>query len=858
MPNQSIRRSADALRAWIAAVPLLLGTPAAHAAAEAAVDATPSNTAGRSVAADLVVRYHRPDARYDGWNLWVWPEGGPGRAHRFDERDEFGAVARIPLPAGVRRAGFIVRKGEWERKDVDFDRFVEIAPEGDTEIWLLAGDPAIHRDPASIDRSMRVRGAFLDARDRIVLATTSPLDAAMRRAIAAALHRPTGVAGLAIASISPIERSDSEWPLLEIRLAQPVAAEDLGRVRLQVPGIGEVPAIARLALDDPAFHAFEEPLGAFCTPASTRFATWSPVAESVTLLLEGPDGGREMRPLARGDRGVWSAEVPGDLHGRRYRYRFEHYGRVDETPDIHAFASQPDEQWSIVADLGRLAPPGWGGVPTPTLAQPTDEVIYEIQVRDFSIADEDCPPSLRGTYLGLVEGSDGDRDGGDRDGVSSGLDHLVDLGVTAVHLMPVHDFTAAIGEYNWGYWTAFFNVPEANFATDPADSFTAIRELREAVQGLHDAGIRVILDVVYNHTSSSGPYSPFERTVPAFWFRTTSDGTLTNDAGCGNSIADERAMVREYILDSMEFWLRQYRIDGFRIDLLGTHVPETATAIVDRVRGIRPDATLYGEPWTGGGPIRFGKGSQKGLNLAVFNDHFRNALRGDLDGTASGFANGPGGDRDAVLRGAMGAIDDFTREPIETVNYVSAHDNLSLLDKILRAAPGADPATVAAMQRLSIGLVLVAQGIPFLEGGSEICRTKGGDHNSYVSGDAVNRFDWPRKRECREVEAFVRGLIAFRRAHPALRMADDAMVRRSIRRLPAGEVLAWSIDGRPSGDSLREIVVAANGEASPQAFTLPRGPWRVFANATHASAEPIGEASGTVVLPPFSMLVAGR
>ncbi|MFZ9690446.1 MAG: type I pullulanase [Phycisphaerales bacterium] len=811
-----------------------------------------------SASADLVVRYHRPDGRYEGWNLWAWPEGGQGRAHRFTDVDEFGAVARIAFDEDVARAGFIVRRGEWERKDIDFDRFVDLSPSGDTEIWLLAGDPAVHRRADDIDRSLRVRSAFLDTRDRVVLATTSPLDSSMQAAISARLHRPGGVEALAIESVEAIERGDTEWPLVEVVLSGPVAAADVGRVRIEVPGIAEVPVIAREVLDDPEFFAFEEAFGAICTPESTRFATWSPVAESVTLLLDGPDGAISEIPLTRGERGTWSAEIPGDRHGVRYRYRFEHYGRVDEAPDIHAFASQPDEQWSIVADLSRLAPDGWGGVPAPTIAQPTDEVIYEIHVRDFSIADEDCPPERRGTYLGLVEGSDGETATGDRDGVSSGLDHLVDLGITAVHLMPVHDFSAAIDEYNWGYWTAFFNVPEANYASDPQDSLAAIEELRTAVHGLHEAGIRVILDVVYNHTSSSGVHSPFERTVPGFWFRTTSDGTLTNDAGCGNSVADERAMVREYLLDSMEFWLRRYRVDGFRIDLLGTHTPETAAAIVERVRGVRPDATLYGEPWTGGGPIRFGKGSQRGMRLAVFNDHFRNALRGDLDGEASGFANGPGGDRAAVLRGAMGAIDDFAREPIETVNYVSAHDNLSLLDKIARAAPDADSSTVAAMQKLSLGLVLVAQGIPFLEGGSEICRTKGGDHNSYVSGDSVNRFDWPRKSECREVEDYVRGLIAFRRAHPALRMTDDAMVRRSLRPLPADDVLAWRLDGRPSGDDLREIVIAANGEEAPRRFELPPGTWRVFANAGRASAEAIGEASGVVILPPYSMLVVGR
>jgi pullulanase len=424
--------------------------------------------------------------------------------------------------------------------------------------------------------------------------------------------------------------------------------------------------------------------------------------------------------------------------------------------------------------------------------------------------------------------------------------------------MPIHDFTAKPDEYNWGYWTALFNVPESNFAADRRDPLAPIRELRQAVQGMHAAGIRVVLDVVYNHTSSSGDASPFDATVPGWFFRTTRDGSLTNDAGCGNSVADERPMVRKYILDSLSYWLQQYHIDGFRFDLLGTHDPATVRAIVERVRSIRPDATLYGEPWTGGGPIRFGKGAQKGTGMAVFNDHLRNALRGDLDGAATGFANGPGGDREAVKRGVAGSIDDFTASPAESVNYASAHDNLCLVDKLALSAKGATDAERESMLRLAVGTVLVSQGIPFLEGGCEIGRTKGGDHNSYVSGDRVNRFDWERAARWQATSDWVAGMIALRRAHPALRMSDAAAVRRSIQWLETAPLLAWTIDGRAAGDPSRTLLVALNGEPTQASLSLPPGEWNVLANGGRAGAVSIGTATGSIMVAPWSLAVLTR
>jgi len=795
----------------------------------------------------VVVHYWRPDGDYEGWNLWVWNEGGAGRSVPF-AADKDGAVARFEADDGIERLGFIVRKGDWERKDVEQDRFIDLKPRGRTEIWLAAGQVAIHASAKAIDRSSSFVGAFLDGRQSITLAMSGPLDDKARKAIKV---RIDDGGSLAVSSVMA-DRGGDGRPTFTIKLGKPVADEAIGRLFLEVGGASK-PVIARGILEDAAFAALDAVLGPTCSKDRVTVTTWSPVSRGVELELfeKGPDGPSRTLPLVAGPKGTWSIEVPGDLHGVLYRLAFTHYGRRRTAADIHAVAASADSSFSIFADLSRLEPAGWQADRGPTLAQPTDEVLYELHVRDFTVADASCPADRRGSYLGLVhEGSVA--------GAPTGLAHLRRLGITGVHLLPIHDFTAKPDEYNWGYWTALFNVPESNFAADRRDPLAPVRELRQAVAGMHAAGIRVVLDVVYNHTSSSGEASPFDATVPGWFFRTTRDGSLTNDAGCGNSVADERPMVRKYILDSLAHWLRQYHVDGFRFDLLGTHDPATVRAIVDRVRSIRPDATLYGEPWTGGGPIRFGKGAQKGSGMAVFNDHLRNALRGDLDGDRTGFVNGPGGDREAVKRGVAGSIDDFTASPAESVNYVSAHDNLCLVDKLARSAKSASDAEREAMLRLAVGTVLLSQGIPFLEGGCEIGRTKGGDHNSYVSGDRVNRFDWERAGPWQSTTDWIAGMIALRKAHPLLRMTDGSTVRNSIQWMSAAPLLAWTIDGRSAGDPSRTLIIALNGEPVTATLALPSGEWSVLADGTRAGAVPMATARGSMNVAPWSLVVLAR
>ncbi|MEM7576134.1 MAG: type I pullulanase [Planctomycetota bacterium] len=806
----------------------------------------------------VVVHYLRADGDYSGWNLWTWT-GNTGGAFMFGEvLDRDGVTAVVPVrDDGAERLGFIVRKNDWEAKDIDRDRFVELPDEGVDEVWLVSGDPTVYLTPDKVDLEAKTVMAFLDAGDAVTLATTGRLSDAQASEVSVTA---SGGTELSVADVALKRDASGAGVAYTVRLAEPVADELIAKLTVSVPGLESLPVFARDVMNEERFTPLDAQLGAIHTEEATTFRTWSPVADAVELLLfETRDAAAPSRALAlkRADKGLWEVTVDGDLHNVAYVYRLRSYGQSRIAADIHTFGATPDSLRSVVLDLDRTDPRGWGDTPNPLVEHKTDEVIYEVHVRDYTVADETAPERIRGKYLGMIHENSGDASFAN--GVSTGLTHMQELGISAVHLLPIHDFGNERHAYNWGYWTSLFNVPESGYATNEDDPELIAREFKQMVQGLHAAGIRVILDVVYNHTSSSREYSPFDQTVPYFYFRTNDDGSYRNDAGVGNSVADERAMVRKYILDSLKFWTNEYRVDGYRFDLLGTHQPETVRAIAEELRAIRPDLTLYGEPWTGGGPTYFPKGAQRDLPFAVFNDDIRNAIRGDLDGTAQGFASGPGGDHIAIQQGVAGAVHTFANEPIESVVYASAHDNLTLWDKLLKANPDASEAELRAMQKLALGIVLTSQGVSFLHGGSDFARTKDGEHNSYNLGDEINQFDWPRKAEYRDVFNYVAGLVKLRRAHPAFRMHDDALVKAHLRfdTVEPGFV-SYEMDGAAVGDAWSRLFVAYNGQPAPRRLSLPRvsgGDWRYAVDHAYAGPRADRAASGRVTLPPYSMAV---
>jgi pullulanase len=653
--------------------------------------------------------------------------------------------------------------------------------------------------------------------------------------------------------------------VLAINLEKPITPKEISNfIEMTIEGDLPRTVYAREVLDSTDYQYGKDDLGNRYSKNQTVFKVWSPVSSSAELfvfdnLIDGPS---EIADMQRGANGVWFATIKGDLHGKYYQYRFKSYGETRVAADINSYAASSDSTRSMVVDLSRTNPKNWT-LPKPMQRPQTESILYELHVRDLtSDPSSGVPEALRGKYLGFAQTGTKAPNGS-----SSGLDYLKNLGVTDLHLLPIQNFNPKnSGVYNWGYETNLFNVPEEQYSTDPNDPIKTILETKTMFQAIRNAGMRVIMDVVYNHTvPAKGEESAFWETVPYYYFRTNDQGQVLNESGVGNAMHDDRPMVRKYIRESVLFWTKEYGVDGYRFDLIGMFTKGTVTDFTKALRKIRPDIVLYGEPWTGGGPTRFGKGAQRGTEFAVFNDNIRNAMRGDLDGTKAGFVMGGLTSLTAIKKGVVGSINyadsisDFTDSPLETINYISAHDNLTLWDKMDKAMTDANIAMKARAVQLGGAIVLTSQGVPFLEGGVEMGRTKGGNNNSYNSGDSANKYDWSRAAQFPDVQKYYQGLIAIRKAHPAFKMTTTDQIRKHLKFLPDSSlpngVVAYTLDGAAVKDSWKRIVVILHGTRGEQTMQLPAGTWNVAANGLKASNSSLGKVSGSLKLEPLSAYI---
>ncbi len=659
--------------------------------------------------------------------------------------------------------------------------------------------------------------------------------------------------------------SNTAVQVLAINLEKPISPKEISAfIEMKIEGDLPRTVYAREILDGKDYQYSKDDLGNRYSKTQTTFKVWSPVSSSAELFIFDNliDGPAEIVDLQRGAAGVWFATVKGDLHGKYYQYRFKSYLETRLAADINGYAASADSTRSMVVDLSRTNPKDWT-LPKPSQRPQTESILYELHVRDLTAdSSSGVSENLRGKYLGFAQ-----RGTKTSSGLSTGLDYLKNLGVTDLHLLPIQNFNPKnSGVYNWGYESNLFNLPEEQYSTDPNDPIKTILETKTMFQAIRQAGMRVVMDVVYNHTvPARGEESAFWQTVPYYYFRTNDQGQVLNESGVGNALHDERPMVRKYIRESVLFWTKEYGVDGYRFDLIGMFTKGTVQDFTAALRKIRPDMVLYGEPWTGGGPTRFGKGAQRGTEFAVFNDNIRNAMRGDLDGTKAGFVMGGLTSLTAIKKGIVGSINydgslsDFTDSPLETINYISAHDNLTLWDKMDKAMPGASIALKARAVQLGGAIVLTSQGVPFLEGGVEIGRTKGGNNNSYNAGDGANKFDWNRATQFPDVQKYYQGLIAIRKAHPAFKMSSSEQIRKHLKflsdsSLPNG-VVAYTLDGAAAKDSWKKIVVILHGTRGEQTMALPAGTWNIAANGTKASAGSLGKVSGSLKLEPLSAYI---
>lgn len=608
------------------------------------------------------------------------------------------------------------------------------------------------------------------------------------------------------------------------------------------------------------------------SPKSTTFSlTTSPDVKKVDVVISDNDSDTAqqlVKSMKRVGAGKWKLTVKNDLKGKYYVFSVYNQAQPDHTPGVFAKAVGVNGKRGAIVDLKDTDPDGWADDVRPELKNPCDLIIYEMHHRDFSM-DMSSGIKNKGKFLALTE--------------PAAISHLRRLGVNAVHILPSFDFASIdeskpdVVQYNWGYDPLNYNVPEGSYSTNAADPKTRIREFKQMVQALHKAGIRVILDVVYNHTFDING-SNFQKTYPDYFFRKNAEGKYSDGSGCGNETASDKELMREFMKESVAYWVNEYHIDGFRFDLMGVHDIETMNEIHDVVAKIDPTIYIYGEGWSAGScaypqdKLAIKANARQLNGIGAFSDEMRDALRGPFsDDTKGGFLAGVPGQEESIKFGIAGAISHpqidmtkvnyskvpWTNEPSQMVAYVSCHDDMCLTDRLRSSIPYIGDDELIRLDLLAQTAVLTSQGVPFILSGEEMLRDKKGVHNSYRSPDSINRLDWNNLKRYPQVFDYYAGLISLRKQHPAFRMGSADEVRKNLCFLEAPEgVVAYQLKNNAGGDSWKNIIVVLNSQKTPQTVDVPENTYTMVVANGKVDTNGIGLLSGkTLTVAPQSALI---
>ena len=615
-------------------------------------------------------------------------------------------------------------------------------------------------------------------------------------------------------------------------------------------------------------------LGASWSKDATTFRVWAPTADAVKVnLYESGTAGTDdligQLDMTADVNGTWVAAREGDLNGVYYTYLVSVDGKENEACDPYARTTGVNGQRAMVIDLDSTDPEGWENDVDPHYGNNvTDAVIYELHVRDLS-SDVSSGIANTGKFLGLIEEGTVNSQG-----VPTGLDHMKALGITHLHLLPSYDY-ASVDEtdpdapFNWGYDPVNYNVPEGSYSTDPYHGEVRVKEMKQMIKGLHDNGISVILDVVYNHVYNAEEFC-FNRIVPGYFSRISDTDVYSNGSYCGNDTASERAMVKKYIVDSVKYWADEYHMDGFRFDLVGLIDIETINECMEEVHKTHPNVIFYGEGWTmstqltrEGVTLTTQPNSTQVPGFAFFSDTIRDSLRGPVSNNReNGYLAGKGGHTSTVRDAFMGKAP-WCKSPAQTVNYASCHDNMTLFDRLTQSTPDNTVEERIRMNNLAAAIYMTSQGIPFIHAGEEMLRSKptgdgGFDDNSYKSPDSVNSIKWDNLNDpvYQDVVDYYAGLIAFRKAHPALRMTSAEDVAAHITPLPGLDfnVVACQISAGANGEE-NDLIAIFNPRSSETVVTLPEGSWSIYVNADAAGTTALGTAVGEVAVESISAMV---
>ena len=814
----------------------------------------------------IKLHYHRPDENYTDWSVWFWNYGQEGVDIPFaEENGEM--VATFPVDTGVTSVGFIVKLPGWAAKDVAEDQFIDVGPylSGTVHVYVESGvkgyETVLGDDIVS---GIKIRDSLYREGVGVRVAMTGAIDPNALRV--------TGPEGEVLFS-SRTDDGNHTYTLV------PEAPLDLyadytlhymtESFNIRMPDIFSTNAF------EAEFTYEGNDLGATWTPEKTAFRVWAPTATAVkvNLYTTGHPEANDMFDqveMTADVNGTWVAEVEGDLNGVYYTYQVDVDGKTNIACDPYARTTGVNGKRAMVIDLSSTNPEGWENDSDPHAGKNiTDVVIYELHVRDLSM-DENSGIENKGKFLGLIETGTVNPDG-----IPTGLDHIKNLGITHIHLLPSYDYGSVDEskldqpQFNWGYDPVNYNVPEGSYSTDPYHGEVRVAEFKQMVKGLHDNGISVIMDVVYNHVYSGTDFC-FNRIVPLYFSRVSDSGSFSNGSGCGNDTASERSMVRKYIVDSVKYWADEYHIDGFRFDLVGLIDTETINAVIEEVHKTHPNVIFYGEGWTmstkvtkDGYTMTTQANSKETPEFAFFSDTLRDALKGGVFNTSEkGFVSGEGAYAGNISKCFLGAPG-WCANPTQAVNYASCHDNHTLFDRIVMVTSDATREEQIRMNNLAAAVVLTSQGIPFLHAGEEMLRSKPledgkFDHNSYNNTDAVNNLKWAdmSKAEYQEVYAYYQGLIAFRKAHPALRMTTSAEISQYISKVEDLEsgILGFHIAAGANGEE-QDLFLVFNPKKAETTVTLPAGEWTAYIQGGKAGLEPLATLSGTVTVEPISTLV---
>lgn len=826
------------------------------------------------------IYYYRRDNNYKGsnfiWDLWTYKsDGSNAKAVDFIEQTDFGMMAIVENDC------IIARKKTWdfgwqndwsEQTGVFF-----LENNNNNNYYIVDGDFNIYKSLNDVifRTNPRIELALLDSKNRIA-ATLSDVP-------------PVGtkfdlfINQIKQDKVTAIVKDDRKQVIF-LDLPKSLRANDFITIQASNTFL-PCKVTMRNFLDKYYYNGHD--MGCHFVDNKISLRLWAPTAKYVELLIYNDINTSQDLPdhsfimFCEPANGTHHIQIiASEFEDKSYLYRLyfddldsngNHAVKVNYAIDPYAYSVGVNGKKAYLVNINseKCMPKDWHNDKKPHLINPQDSIIYEMHVRDFTIQEEsNVKAQLRGKFLGLTESNCKYSD------VSTGIDSLVELGITHVHLLPIFDFSSVDEQIennsdnrNWGYDPQNYNVPEGSYVTNPRDPVARILETRTMVHELHKNGIRVVMDMVYNHMTDT---ANMDKIVPGYYFRTDDHGKFTNGSGCGNELATERPMIRKFVIDSILHWIKNYHIDGTRFDLMELMDFDTMMLIVKSVKDVDPSLLVYGEPWKGGNsPLINGtfRGRQKNNNFAIFNDIFRDAIRG-TNSPSSGFVNGNQHNPLSlwhVIEGLKGSINGLTAHAHESINYADAHDNYTLWDQIEKSQnlyiedgkfrnnipENIMESSLVRQNMLALAIVLTAQGIPFFQGGAEILRTKNGDHNSYKSNDIINQFYWQDKKRFKQAFDYVKGLIEIRKNHPAFRMENPLMINEFLSITPAynndrSGVIVSHYKNNANSDSWRNIVIIYNATAFDNYDINPLMPlieddkqWIIVANHEDAGILPI-------------------